>query len=52
MFEYNLTIGDYNDDVRLTIQAKVKHGISAENYTIIREAFNTIEGIIKDYESN
>lgn len=50
MFEYNLTIGEYNDDVRVSIGVKVKQGLSPEDYTKLREALNQVEEITRKYQ--
>jgi hypothetical protein len=50
MFEYNLTIGEYNDDVRVSIGVKVKQGLSPEDYTKLRAALNEVEEITRKYQ--
>lgn len=50
MFEYSLTIGEYNEDVRVSISVKIKQGLSTEDYTKLREALNQAEEITRKYQ--
>lgn len=50
MFNYSLQIGEYSDPVRLSIDAKVKGGLSATDYERARELLNELESIFVQYD--